>query len=199
MRRGLKILGWVFAFSACFAVGAVIAAHSDPFPPGVPDPGATATATGSPPSPVGAMLTGTVHLQTVHNLYVGGACRTNWKGVLTLQEDAGGSVTGTGAFDLLGRLNCDFAVIQAQTKTINVGIAGSVNGKRVTLTLTEAGRDPKGTNDFGGLAHTLRFLKLSVPVGGLQQVHASRSDLDRGTYTAAGTFAVTCSANCSKG
>ncbi|MEA2556646.1 MAG: hypothetical protein QOG88_184 [Actinomycetota bacterium] len=198
MRRGLKIVGWVAAFSACFAVGAVIAAHSDPFPPGVTDPGATATATTGSPSPVGSTLIGTVHVQTVHNLYVGGACRTNWKGSLELQEDAEGSVTGTGTFDLLGSLHCDFAVIQAQTKTINVGVTGSVSGKRVTLSLTEAGRDPKGTNDFGGLAHTLRFLKLSVPLGDLQQVHASRSDLDRGTYTATGTFTVACSANCAK-
>jgi hypothetical protein len=198
MRRGLKIVGWVVAFSACFAVGAVIAAHSDPFPPGVTDPGATATATDSSPSPVGSTLTGAVNVRTVHYLYVGGACRTNWKGTLELQEDAQGSVTGTGAFDLLGSLQCDFPVVQAQTKTINVAVTGSVSGKRVSVTLTEADRDPKGTNDFGGLAHTLRFLKLSVPLGGLQQVHAARSDLDRGTYTATGTFSVTCSTNCTK-
>lgn len=196
MHRGWKIVGWVFAFSSCFAVGAVIAAHSDPFPPGVTDPGATVVPTGSPASPTGPTLTGTLHLQTAHYLYVGGACRTNWKGTLTIQQDATGSVSGSGALDLAGGLHCDFSVIQAQTQTARVGVTGSVNGKRVTLILTEAGRDPKASSDFGGLTHTVRFLKLSVPLEGQQQVHASRSDGDRGTYTAAGTFTIACTASC---
>jgi len=196
MRRGWKIVGWVFAFSSSFAVGAVIAAHSDPFPPGVTDPGAIIAPTGSPASPTGSTLTGILHVQTAHYLYVGGACRTNWKGTLTIQQDATGSVSGIGAFDLLGGLHCDFSVIQAQTKTVHVGVAGSVQGKRVTLVLTEAGRDPRASSDFGGLTHTVRLLKLSVPLGGQQRVHASRSDGDRGSYTAAGTFTVACTTSC---
>ena len=198
MRRGWKIVGWVFAFSSCFAVGAVIAAHSDPFPPGVTDPGATASPTVSDSSapPTGPTLVGTLHLQTAHSLYVGGACRTNWKGSLAIQQDATGQLTGTGAFHLLGGLHCDFSVIQAQSKTVRVGITGSLKGKRVTLVLTEAGRDPKASSDFGGLVHTVRFLKLSVSLGGQQQVHSYRSDGDRGSFTSAGTFTVSCTANC---
>lgn len=196
MRRGWKIVGWMFAFSSCFAIGAVIAAHSDPFPPGVIDPGASVSPTRSPAPPAGPTLTGTLHVQTAHYLYVGGACRTNWKGTLTIQQDATGSVSGTGAFDLTGGLHCDFAVFQAQTKTVHVGVTGSVHGKRVTLVLTDAGLDPRASSDFGGLTHTVRFLKLSVGEGGRQQVHASRYDGDRGTYTASGTFKLACTASC---
>ena len=191
MNRWMKVAGWAFAFSASFAVGAVIAAHSNPFPPGVVDPGAPITPTTTPPpTPAGITLTGTLDLQTVHTLYVGGACRTNWRGTLSLQEDATGTLTGTGTFDLLGGLHCDFPVVQVQTNTITVSLAGSVKGQRVSLTLTDTGRDPKASSDFGGLAHTVEFLKLSVVTGGSQQVHASRYDGDRGTYTAAGTFTV---------
>lgn len=191
MTRSVKVIGWVFAFSASFAVGAVIAAHSDPFPPGVTDPGAAVTSTTPPPTPAGTTLTGTLDLRTVHTLYVGGACRTNWRGTLSLQEDSTGTVvTGTGTLDLLGGLHCDFPAVQVQTKTITVSVAGSVKGQRVSLMLTDTGRDPKASSDFGGLAHTVEFLKLSVLTGGSQQVHASRYDGDRGTYTAAGTFTV---------
>ncbi len=190
MRRSVKVIGWVFAFSASFAVGAVIAAHSDPFPPGVTDPGAAVTSTTPPPTPAGTTLTGTLDLRTVHTLYVGGACRTNWRGTLPLQVDSTGTVTGTGTLDLLGGLHCDFPVVQVQAKTITVSVAGSVKGQRVSLTLTDTGRDPKASSDFGGLAHTVEFLKLSVATGGSQQVHAYRSDGDRGGYTAAGTFTV---------
>jgi hypothetical protein len=196
MRRGLKVIGWVFAFSASFAVGAVIAAHSDPFPPGVTDPGATIEPTHSPSPTVGATLTGTLALQTVHNLYVGGACRTNWQGALTIQQDATGSVSGTGALHLVGGLHCDFSVIQVQTKTVNVSVAGSVSGDRLTLTITQGSREPKASDDFGGLTHTVRFLGLSVPLGGQQQLAATRSDGDRGTYTAAGSFTAVCTSSC---
>ena len=196
MRRGWKIVGWVFAFSACFAVGAVIAAHSDPFPPGVTDPGATVAPTQSPSRASGPTLTGTLRLQSVHNLYVGGACRTNWQGTITVQQDAAGSVSGTGSFHLAGGLRCDFSVIQVQAKTVHVGVTGSVKGTRVTLVLAEAGSDPKASSDFGGLTHTVQLLRLAAPLGGQQQVHASRSDGDRGTYTTTGTFTVSCTANC---
>ena len=196
MRRGWKIVGWVFAFSACFAVGAVIAAHSDPVPPGVTDPGATVAPTQSPSRASGPTLTGTLRLQSVHNLYVGGACRTNWQGTITVQQDAAGSVSGTGAFHLAGGLHCDFSVIQVQAKTVHVGVTGAVEGKLVSLILTEAGVDPKASSDFGGLTHTAQLLRLAAPLGGQQQVHASRSDGDRGTYTTTGTFTVSCTANC---
>ncbi len=193
MNRWMKVAGWVFAFSASFAVGAVIAAHSDPFPPGVTDPGAPVTPTRTPsptPTPTATTLMATLDLQTVHTLYVGGACRTNWRGTLSLQVDSTGTVTGTGTLDLLGGLHCDFPVVQVQAKTITVSVAGSVKGQRVSLTLTDTGRDPKASSDFGGLAHTVEFLKLSAATGGSQQVHAYRSDGDRGGYTATGTFAV---------
>lgn len=195
MRSPWKIIGWVLAFSACFTVGAVIAAHSDPFPPGVVDPGATLPPTKPPKSPAGHVLVGSLRLQTIHNLYVGGACRTNWKGTLILDQDSG-KIIGTGAIDVLGGLHCDFSVIQVQVQTVNVTATGSVSGQRVEVFLKEAGRDPLASSDFGGFTHTLRFLKLLVPLDGTQQVHASVSDGDRGTYVATGTFTVTCKSGC---
>ena len=50
MRKGVKVAAWAAVFLACAGVGAYIAAHSDPFPPGVDRPSATG-ATGSPASP----------------------------------------------------------------------------------------------------------------------------------------------------
>jgi hypothetical protein len=190
MRRAAKILAWVIAFSACFAVGAVIAAHSNPFPPGVVDPGAPVSPSGVVTPTQAPTLKGTLHLQSVHYLYVGGACRTNWKGSLAIEVDDKGGLSGTGTIDLSGGLHCDFPVVQAQTRKVIVHIKGTMTGKKVTVALTEAARDPKGSSDFGGFSHTLRFLKLSVVTGQQQQVHASRSDGDRGTYTASGTFTV---------
>jgi hypothetical protein len=195
MRRGVKAFGWVLAFAACFAVGAVIAAHSDPFPPGVPDPGATSTVATSVP-PVERVFTGVLRIRSAHVLYVGGACRTNWNGRLTVREDPGGAVSGTGKIRLEGGLACDFSVIQVQTNIVNVAVSGAMKGSRLTLGLSEAGRDPKASSDFGGLTHTLRFLGLSVPLGRSQQVHAVRSDGDRGSYTATGTFTARCTTGC---
>ena len=45
MRRGVKVAAWAAVFLACAGVGAFIAAHTDPFPPGVDRPSAT-----SPPA-----------------------------------------------------------------------------------------------------------------------------------------------------
>ena len=42
MRKGVKVAAWVAVFLACAGVGAYVAAHTDPFPPGVDRPGATA-------------------------------------------------------------------------------------------------------------------------------------------------------------
>src|SRR5712671_1477888 len=131
MRRAAKILAWLIAFSACFAVGAVIAAHSNPFPPGVVDPGQTVAPTGVVTPTQAPTLKGTLHLQTVHYLYVGGACRTNWKGTLAFEVDDKGGVTGTGTIDLAGELHCDFSVLQAQTKKVIVHVKGTMDGKRV--------------------------------------------------------------------
>ena len=49
MRRAVKVLLWIAVFAACFGVGAYVAAHTDPFPPGVDDPGATAGSGSRPP------------------------------------------------------------------------------------------------------------------------------------------------------
>ena len=50
MRRGVKVAAWAAVFLACAGVGAYIAAHSDPFPPGVDRPSASSLPTGSPAS-----------------------------------------------------------------------------------------------------------------------------------------------------
>ena len=56
MPKAVKILLWIGAFLACAGVGAYVAAHTDPFPPGVDDPGAHAAgpvSTEVPTSPPG--------------------------------------------------------------------------------------------------------------------------------------------------
>ena len=43
MRTPVKIVAWTLAFAAAAGAGAYVAAHTDPFPPGVDDPGARST------------------------------------------------------------------------------------------------------------------------------------------------------------
>jgi hypothetical protein len=46
--RLVKVITWVLVFALCAALGAVVAANTDPFPPGVDDPGVRPSADGSP-------------------------------------------------------------------------------------------------------------------------------------------------------
>jgi len=162
MRRVVKVAAWAAVFLACAGVGAYIAAHTDPFPPGVDRPVAapTGSATSTPsvvPSP--AMWVGTIRSFTYHQLYVGGRCTTRWRGTLRFTVDDAGAVEGMGAATLFGTLACDFPIAQVQLRRIGLDITGRLRDARLTMRLEQASISPSGGHDFGGFA---AFLPLRI-------------------------------------
>ena len=51
MPNPLKVVLWMLAFAAAVGAGAFVASRSNPFPPGVEDPGARPTVAPKSPSP----------------------------------------------------------------------------------------------------------------------------------------------------
>lgn len=167
MRRGLKIIAWIAAFAACAGVGAFIASRSNPFPPGVEDPGArptpSATVTASPIPDGAERWWGNVRAKTYHDLFVGGRCRTDWYIRLAFSVDADGAISGSGTARLQGGLQCDFTTAQIQAEAITLLVGGHRRGALLDLSLDPESFVPEGSNDYGGLVATLPRLP-SVPV-----------------------------------
>lgn len=156
MRRGVKVVAWAAVFLACAGVGAYIAAHTDPFPPGVDRPGGSPFPTGTPtatpsssPSPVSVEWVGSLRGFTYHDLYVGGRCTTRWHGNLRFTVDAAGRISGTGTARLYGKLVCDFPIAQTQARRLGLGVAGRIRGDHLSLRLTQTSIDPTNGHDFG--------------------------------------------------
>jgi hypothetical protein len=192
LKKPLKIVIWVAVFAACAGVGAFVASRSDPFPPGVEDPGLHTT----PSSPTQAASTAwdlSMFVKSEHVLHEGGACRSDWKvsGTVTVQPN--GQATGVADADLASPASCDFAQSQVQTKAIRLVIAGTLAHESLTLSFSEAGRTPVGSQDLGGFTNTLHFLHPNlhfangVPQGRAGSA-AARSDGDLGTYSSKGTL-----------
>jgi hypothetical protein len=155
MRRGIKVAVWAAVFLACAGVGAFIAAHSNPFPPGVDRPGASPTesvsVTPSPsPAPVPVKWSGSLRSFTYHQLYVGGRCTTKWRGSLRFTVAESGRVEGSGAATLAGPLECDFPIAQVQVRRVTLAVSGRVREGRLTLHLTQTAISPSSGHDFGG-------------------------------------------------
>ena len=157
MRRGVKVAAWAAVFLACAGVGAFIAAHTDPFPPGVDRPGESPVASGSPtatptssPSPVAVEWVGSLRSFTYHDFYVGGRCTTRWRGNLRFTVDPAGRIVGTGIARLYGKLECDFPIAQTQTRKVGLGITGRIRDGRLNLRMTQMSVDPTNSHDFGG-------------------------------------------------
>lgn len=189
MRRVVKVLIWVAVFAACAGVGAFVAAHTDPFPPGVEDPGAVSPLSPTPSistSPSGPQWSGGASAQTRHVLFVGGSCASDWQLRLAFGVNAAGIVQGTGRATLQGNLRCDFPTAQTEASTIALRVGGHQVGSTLRLTLDTTGFAPTGSGDFGGLTHTLvRFPPLTIQGTSAQASGAaSVSDGDRGHYLA---------------
>ncbi len=189
MRRSLKILAWVVAFAAAAGAGAMVASRSDPFPPGVEDPGArpgpssdaTRSATPSGAEP----WSGTIRARTYHDLFVGGRCRTDWVVPISISFDDGGSVDGTGTAMLRGGLRCDFTTAQVQANEISLKVGGHRRGHLLDLSLEPAAFTPTGSSDYGGLVATLpRFPSVRIGQGAVPEhpVEVRVPDGGQGTY-----------------
>jgi hypothetical protein len=192
VRRSLKIAAWIAAFAACAGVGAFIASRTDPFPPGVEDPGArptppAPTATRSPVPPGAERWWGTVRGRTYHDLFVGGRCRTDWVIPITFSIDEDGAISGTGTAKLEGGLRCDVATAQVQSEEITLVVGGHRRDGLLDLSLEPETFVPGGSSDYGGLVATLPRLpsvQIDDPTAPERFIEVRVSDGGQGTYGA---------------
>lgn len=198
MRRTLKVTVWVVVFALCAGIGAFIASRTNPFPPGVQDPGArslTPTPTVTPsPVPAGVTWNGRVLAATSHQLFVGGTCSTSWRIDLTFFVNDFGKVTGKGTAHLRGRLRCDFQTAQVQARTLRLRISGRHANGHIALGFALTGRAPTGSDDYGGLIRTLpAFPSMKVESGSISdQTVVQVPDGDQGNYEAHYQALLTC-------
>jgi hypothetical protein len=198
VRRWVKVLIWTVVFVVCAGAGAYVAAHTNPFPPGVEDPGARPTSPTSSPTPMSERWNVVMQSATRHELHVGGSCRSGWRttGVVAIRPD--GSVTGRAIARLEG-WSCVFPVAQVQARAIRISVTGRMSGDRVRLRFTDRGAAPPGSQDLGGFTATLGDLdpKLELSAGyGDSLVHASRSDGDLGRYVNDSKVQLNCASGC---
>jgi hypothetical protein len=199
MPRALRIAIWIAVFAACAGVGAFFASRTNPFPPGVQDPGAhsvtpSATTSPTPTVPPGVRWTGHMLADTSHHLFVGGTCSTAWRLELDFRVNAFGQVRGTGVARLQGHLRCDFPTAQVQSRTLHLRVAGTHAHKQIALRFAVRGRVPEGSDDYGGLIRTLpAFPPLTVRSGRLSgPVHLDVPDGDQGSYVGDYQVALSC-------
>jgi hypothetical protein len=167
MRKPLKVAAWAALFLACAGVGAYIAAHSDPFPPGVDRPGGSNSVSVSPsgsptPAPVDRWV-GSLRSFTYHQLYVGGRCTTRWTGRLRFNISDTGSVQGRGVAHLVGGLVCDFPIAQVQVRRVAFDMLGRLRGTNLTLRLEPRSIQPVSARDYGGFVALLP-VRITLPV-----------------------------------
>jgi hypothetical protein len=189
MRRGLKVAAWAAVFLTCAGVGAYIAAHSDPFPPGVDRPGASSTVSappsGSPTQAPPDRWVGSLRSFTYHQLYVGGRCTTRWGGNLRFVVSDTGAIQGSGVARLDGGLECDFPVAQVQARRVSLEVTGRLSGAHITLRLTPSAIQPSNGQDYGGFVAPLP-VRVTLPVSdgaaSGRVVRRAVDDEGRGTF-----------------
>jgi hypothetical protein len=207
MRRFVRPAVWAAVFLACAGAGAFLAAHTDPFPPGVDRPTGTGLTgpsrpTGPTPSPdpVEQHWTGAMPLSARHDLYVGGSCRSRWRTELRLAIAEDGTVGGVGVGVPVGEAACDFTEAQAQARRIRLAVGGRLAPSGdLRLTFDEVSPVPAGSTDLAGLLAWLAEARLVLPVDGRAaalQVHHERDDGNRGTYVVDGAIHVRCRSTC---
>jgi len=184
-RRLLKVAAWAALFLTCAGIGAFVAAQTDPFPPGVDDPGLRPTPSTGTDAPGLVTWPAVLSSRTWHDLPVGGRCATSWRTELHLVVDDAGHVTIEGTARLNGDLRCDFPTAQLQSEELKIVGTGRLRGKEFVFTISEAGRQPVGSKDYGGFTNTLNFLRFRVPAeeGASVTVSFTRpADAGRGEY-----------------
>ncbi len=200
MRRGVKVVVWIVVFAVCAGAGAYVAAHTNPFPPGVEDPGARSTSSAASPSASRPRWTGTMRSRTEHVLHVGGGCSTDWITTLSFRIDGDGKAHGAGTSRLLGDPRCDFPVAQVQTTAARVRVTGTTQGVTLHLRLVRQGPlDPVGSHDLGGFIETLVLMHPVIEVAappGRWYFAARRPDGDLGFYRSRNVLAARCVKGC---
>lgn len=178
--------------AACAGVGAFVASRSNPFPPGVDDPGALPTSS-TPSGKPTETWAGSGVVRSAHRLFVGGSCRTSWRVQLSV-EVGDGAVQGSGTARLEGGAACDFATAQLQARRVRFDVTGGDLGAALRLGFQKVSRRPAGSIDLGGLVPLLERTRLDLDVEGGSATglfERVAPDGDRGMYEARGRITLT--------
>jgi hypothetical protein len=158
------MLPWVGILLACAGVGAFIGSRSNPFPPGVRDPGAQPSESPVDPSPPPLVdWSFTMVSRTRHTFRVGGACTSDWRLRGRLELTASGRIRGRGVARILPGAGCDFPSAQLQARRSTIGVRGRRDGDDLVLRFREEGRMPVGSQDLGGFLRTLGAIRITIP------------------------------------
>jgi hypothetical protein len=193
--RWLKAFIWIAVFAACAGAGAYVAAHTDPFPPGVDDPGARGAApvTTSPSAtPSVERWRITVRGSAVHTFRVGGTCRSSWRGSARLRVD-GAATVGNARLGLTGDGSCDFPVAQVQAERLDVELVTTDDGEAQFRVVA---RTPPGSEDLGGFTAVLVQERFSLAPDSGSGVRSELPDGKGGTIQASVRIAVRCVIGC---
>lgn len=188
MPKALKIVLWIAVFAAAAGAGAFMASRSDPFPPGVEDPGARPTPVPTHAGPTPTIWSFTMDSDTRHALHVGGSCRSDWRTTGTVTVQPNGRAAGDANAVLRAKVTCDFPQSQVQTKKIHLVVTGTLGSGSLRLSFSEAGRTPVGSQDLGGFTNTLSLIRpvIHLPNGaarGHGSISVSKPDGDLGVYS----------------
>jgi hypothetical protein len=183
--KALKVIIWILAFAAFVGAGAFEASRSDPFPPGVEDPGARPRVTPTQTQPATTVWNLVMNITSRHTLHVGGSCRSNWQVTGSIAVQPGGRAAGDANAKLAAPAACDFSQAQVQTKAIRLVVVGTTVHGKLRLGFSEAGRTPVGSQDLGGLTNTLSLIEPAIRPrsGATAQVLATRPDGNLGSYS----------------
>jgi len=213
MRTLVKVVVWFAVFAGAAGVGAYIAAHTEPFPPGV-DPGNQFQQT---PSPTTVQPRWRVEIAsaTRHDLYVAHFtsipqhCDVRWKSAVTFTVDSDtGRLRGTGTARRLGKLRCTFQQAQAELEEIDLKVVGTYEHGKVHMHLVNTAQSPLGADDYAGFTRTVltgggrSAFDIAIPsTSGTQggTFSFSNPDGDRGFYRSTNDFQISCIRGCEAG
>lgn len=198
--RPARLALWILLLSGSAAVGAYIAAHSNPLPPQVEGGSPSPTPSASPRAKPDRW-SGTMRTLSYHQLYVGGRCISNWKTTLAFRVRLDGTVTGSGRARLGSKgPPCPFSVAQLQIGVFDLEVGGELARGVLRLRLTEVGHTPSaGADDLGGFLRTVlapgEGSVLSVPVRGSvaeKTITLRTAGTDRDTFVSTNRIRLRC-------
>jgi hypothetical protein len=163
VRGWAKVLLWAGILLACAGVGAFVASRSNPFPPGVPDPGVVPSESPSPtPTEPPEAWSLAMSSRTTHDYRVGGSCTSDWRVRARIRVTDEGDARGRGTARLLPGASCDFPSAQVQARSVVLLVSGKRAGGRLSLRFRADDVRPAGSNDLGAFLETLDALRIRI-------------------------------------
>jgi hypothetical protein len=190
LRAVVRVLLWILLFAGCAGVGALIAARSNPFPPGV-EGGPSQTAS---PSPQARTWTLRFESDSWHRFYYGGRCRSKWMGSVEMTASSDGVIEGTGRARLVGHLVCGFPNAQIQARVLDLLVRGNVSGQDLVLTISASSIGPAGSHDYGGFMGTVLRRAVTLSIGPRTLRRSVLDSTGKGKYSSETAFTLGCTA-----